>query len=131
MTSFRADRATYLRTHATMAALAMGAGMLILWIIDSPHVWTGAIGGLAAVAVRGWYLMDEELAHEWDIVGDALHGPAGRVVPLDQIAKLRAIGSAVQIITKAGDKYLIKFQPDPQATIATIEAARARRFEAP
>lgn len=131
MTTFRADRATYIRTHAAMAALAMGAGMMILWIMGNPYVWTGAIGGLAAVAVRGWYLMDEELAHEWDIVEGSLHGPAGRIVPLDQIAKLRAIGSAVQIITRAGDKHLIKFQPDPQATIDTIEAARARRFEAP
>lgn len=125
MTTFRADRATYIRTHATMAALAMGAGMLILWALGNPHVWTGAFGGLAAVAVRGWYLMDEELAHEWQLFGDSLQGPGERFVPLDQIDKLRAIGSAVQIITKSGDKHLIKFQPDPAATIARIEAARS------
>ena len=124
MTSFRADRMTYIRTHATMAALAMGAGMAILWVMDNPHIWTGALGGLAAVAVRGWYLMDEELAHEWRLSDDTLEGPGGRSVPLDQITKLRAIGSAVQIITKAGDKHLIKFQPDPPATIARIDAAR-------
>ncbi|CUH75062.1 hypothetical protein [Tropicibacter naphthalenivorans] len=129
--TFTADKATYLRTHATMAALAMAAGMLILWIAGNPHIWTGAIGGLAAVVVRGWYLMDEELAHTWTREGDALHGPAGRVVPLDQIEKARAIGSAVQLITRAGDKHLIKFQPDPQAVIAQIDAARASAGSAP
>ena len=50
--SFHADRPTYWRDMATMAAVAMGAGMVILWAMGNPHIWTGAIGGLAAVALR-------------------------------------------------------------------------------
>lgn len=124
MSQFTPDKATYVRSHATLAAIAMLVGMILLWLAGNPHIWTGAVGGLGAVIVRGWYLMDEELAHHWTLGTDRLDGPAGRMVPLDQIAKLRPLGSAVQIITKAGDKHLIKFQADPQATIARIDAAR-------
>ncbi|MBV7394732.1 hypothetical protein [Mameliella sediminis] len=126
MTEFAPDRATYIRTHWIMAAVAMAAGMAILWAAGNPHVWTGAIGGLAAVALRGWYLMGEELGHRWHLTDTALKGPADRIVPFDQIAKLRTIGAAVQVVTKSGDKHLIKFQADPKATIARIEAARPR-----
>ena len=122
--SFHPDKMTYIRTHWSMAALAMAGGMVILWAIGNPHVWTGAIGGLAAVALRGWYLLDEEMDKPWHLGADALDGPQGRNVPLNDIAKLRAIGAAVQVITKGGDKHLIKFQADPTATIARIDAAR-------
>ena len=50
------DRATYIRNHAWMAAIGMGGAMAVLWIMDNPHVWTGAVAGLAAIALRGWYL---------------------------------------------------------------------------
>ncbi|KUF09739.1 hypothetical protein [Pseudoponticoccus marisrubri] len=121
---FRPDRQTYLRTHAIMAALAMAGGMVVLWLLGNPHVWAGAIGGLGAVAFRGWFLMSEELAHVWTLTGDRLEGPGERLVPLARIDRLRAIGAAVQVITQDGDKHLIKFQADPQATIARIEARR-------
>lgn len=122
--TFTPDRRTYFQSHLTLAAIAMAVGMAILWIAGNPHVWTGAIGGLAAVAVRGWYLVDEALAETWDLRDGTLTGPGDRTVPLHDIAKLRRIGSAVQMITRTGDKHLIKFQADPQATIARIEAAR-------
>ncbi|EPX76724.1 hypothetical protein [Salipiger mucosus] len=122
--TFAPDRDTYVRSHVTLAALAMAGAMLVLWLAGVPHVWTGAVGGLAAVAVRGWYLMDEELAHTWELTDAGLHGPALRYVALEDIAKLRSIGSAVQIVTRGGDKHLIKFQPDPAATVARIEAHR-------
>ena len=122
--TFTPDRATYIRTHWIMAAVAMALGMAILWALGNPHVWTGAIGGLAAVTLRGWYLMDEELGHAWRLEDGVLVGPGGRRVPLDQIAKIRTVGAAVQLVTKTGDKHLIKFQADPQATIARIDSAR-------
>ncbi|MFW2540994.1 hypothetical protein ACN2XU_00025 [Primorskyibacter sp. 2E107] len=123
-TEFLPDRRTYIQSHATLAALAMGGGMAILWLAGNPHVWTGAIGGLAAVALRGWYLIDEALAEVWTMDETTLHGPNGRIVPLAQIAKLRTLGSAVQIITRSGDKHLIKFQSAPKAVTARIESAR-------
>lgn len=124
--TFTPDRATYIRTHWVMAAVAMAAGMAILWALGNPHVWTGAIGGLAAVSLRGWYLMDEEMGHSWEMTAETLKGPHGRTVALSDIDKLRIIGAAVQLITRTGDKHLIKFQADPQATKARIETARPR-----
>lgn len=125
-TVFRADRATYIRANTWLAALAMAGAMAVLWMIGNPYVWTGAVAGLAAIGLRAWYLASDELAAEWVLSGDRLTGPGGRIVPLSQIATVRAMGSFVQVITRTGDKHLIKYQPDPAATVAEIEAAVAR-----
>ena len=131
MTEVRPDRRTYIQSHLTLAAIAMAGGMAILWLMGNPHVWTGAIGGLAAVAIRGWYLMDEALAEVWTLSDGGLDGPGGRSVALFQVAKVKSIGSAVQIVTKTGDKHLIKYQADPAATVARISAARADIHDGP
>lgn len=124
MTQFTANRAAYLRNHAWLAALGMGGAMAALWLAGNPHVWTGAVAGLGAVVVRGWYLASEELTAVWEIKGTSLTGPGERKIPLNQIDKLRSLGSFVQVITRSGDKHLIKYQADPAATITTIERAR-------
>lgn len=121
---FTADRSAYLRNHAWLAVLGMGGAMALLWLMGSPHVWTGAIAGLAAIGIRGWYLASEELAVVWQIDGTRLTGPAERAIPLADIEAVRSLGSFVQVITRGGDKHLIKYQADPPATIARIEAAR-------
>ena len=127
MTRFSADRTAYIRSHTWLAALGMGGAMSVLWAIGNPDVWTGAVAGLGAVTLRGWYLASEELAVTWEIDGDTLTGPAERNIPLAQIEKLRAMGSFVQVITRSGDKHLIKYQADPGDTIARIDAARKRK----
>ena len=121
---FPADRAPYLRDHAAMAALAMGGAMFILWWVGNPHVWTGAVAGLAAITIRGWYLQSEELAVNWLLTNRRLLGPPGRTVMLRDLTKARGLGSAVQIVTASGDKHLIKYQADKNAVIAQIDAAR-------
>lgn len=123
--SFAADRGTYWRDHAWMAAAAMALGMAILWAIGNPHVWTGAVGGLAAIAIRAGYVASDELAARWDLTDRRLLGPGGRAVRLDRIKTLNRLGSAVQIVTDTGDKHLIKYQPDGAATRARIEQAMA------
>lgn len=123
--SFHPDRAAYWRDHAWLAAGAMGCGMAILMILGNPHVWTGAIGGLAAIAVRAFYLASDELKARWDMTETRLLGPQGRNMRLVEIAKICKLGSAVQVITHAGDKHLLKFQADREDTIARIERAQA------
>ncbi|ROU02565.1 hypothetical protein [Histidinibacterium lentulum] len=122
--SFRPDRTTYIRDHAWLAALAMGVGMVILWLMGNPYVWTGAVGGLAAIVVRGWYVASDELGARWDLTERRLLGPGTRVVPLGRIDKVRTIASAVQVVTIEGEKHLIRYQADPGRTRAAIEAAR-------
>lgn len=123
MTRFTADRAAYIRSHAWLAALAMAGGMIVLWLIGNPYIWTGAVAGLAAIVVRGWYLASEELAVTWELDGDALTGPGDLRIPLTTIETVRTMGVFVQVITKDGHKYLIKYQADPAATKAAIERA--------
>ncbi len=125
LTSFTGDKAVYWRAHAWMAAFAMAAGMVILAALGNPHVWTGAIGGLAAVAVRAFYLASDELKTRWDLTNQRLLGPGARAISLEKIDLVRTLLGAVQIVTKTGDKYLIKYQSAPDQVIAEIEAARA------
>ena len=122
--SFRADRMTYWRDMAWMAVVAMLAGMVVLWAIGNPHVWTGAVGGLAAIALRGWYAHSDEMGIRWDLTDRRLLGPAGRDIPLRDIETVRRLGSAVQVITRGGDKHLIKYQADSAAVMADLERVK-------
>ncbi len=123
LAQFRADRATYVRANTWVAVLAMSGGMLVLWLVGNPYVWTGAVGGLAAVAVRSFYLMSEELAVVWELSNQRLVGPGGRRISLGNIKELRTIGSFAQVITQSGDKHLIKYQVHPATTIEAIKRA--------
>lgn len=123
MTRFTADRTAYIRSHTWLAALGMGGAMAVLWIMGNPYIWTGAPAGLAAIAIRGWYLASEELSAVWSIQDGALTGPGPRTIQLSQIEAVKTIGSFVQIITRSGDKHLIKYQADPAATKTAIERA--------
>ena len=125
---FTADRATYWRDHAWLAAIAMAIGMGVLWAMGNPHVWTGAIGGLFAVAVRAFYLASDEATAEWVLTETELRGPEGRRVRLAEIDHLRSLGSAVQVITRTGDKHLLKYMADRPAIVARIEDAAGRRL---
>lgn len=121
---FQASRESYWREHAWLAAIAMAAGMAILWAMGNPHVWTGAIGGLAAIAVRGLYLASDEAKMRWDLTDQRLLGPGPRQIDLAEIETVRSIFSAVQVVTRSGDKYLLKYQPDPLQVIGEINVAR-------
>ncbi len=121
--TFRPDRGVYLRDNAWMAAVAMAGGMAILWLMGNPHVWTGAIGGLAAIALRAWYLSDEEFAVQWLLTDTRLLGPNERVVRLGEITKLNKMASTVQIITSTGDKHLMKYQGNRDDTIRRLQSA--------
>ncbi len=126
---FTASRATYWREHAWIAAIAMALGMGILWAMGNPHVWTGAIGGLAAIAVRGFYLASDETKMEWHLTNMRLLGPGTRSISLDNIETVRTLFSAVQVVTVTGDKHLLKYQPDTTAVMARIDAARGKGDE--
>ena len=121
--SFHPDRSTYWRDHAWLAAGAMGLGMVVLWLMGNNHVWTGAVGGLAAIAARAFYVASDELTARWDLTDQRLLGPQTRAVRLGEIRTVRGLGSAVQVVTAAGDKHLIKYQADRVATEAHIRAA--------
>lgn len=123
MTRFTPDRTAYLRQHVWLAVVGMIGAMALLWLLGNPHFWTGAPAALVAIALRGWYLASEEGAVVWQISDGILTGPAERAIPLTEIQTVRSMGSFVQVITRTGDKHLIKYQADPSATIAALNAA--------
>ena len=121
---FRPDRDIYLRDHVVMTAIAMGGAMAVLWLAGNPHVWTGAVAGFAAIAIRGWYMASEELGRTWEIRDGALR--CGKLVlPLPQVDRARPLLSSVQVVTRTGDKHLIKYLKDPAGVAAAITEARA------
>lgn len=126
-TRFAPDRATYIRSHVNMAVVFSLLGMGALAAMGNPHLWTAAIGACFALGVRGWYLWSEVRDEIWTMENGALSGPYGRHAPLDQITAVNTIFTAVQIVTSGGDKHLIKYQADRDATVARINAARGQR----
>lgn len=127
ITSFHPDRGAYWKDHIVLAALAMALGMGALFFAGNPHIWTGAVGGIAAVAVRAFYVASDELQVRWDLTNHRLMGPGERIARLDDITGLRTFGSAVQIVTSTGDKHLLKFQTDKPKVIAQIRAVMGQR----
>ena len=117
---WQADRQVYWRDTAWLMVLAMLAATGVLWALGNPDYWVGAIAGFLAIALRNGYLASEELGHRWELVGDALTGPGGRRIALCDIDKVRRLGSTVQIVTRAGNKHLIKYLADPLAVQTRI-----------
>lgn len=115
---FRPDRATYIRSHLWLAAAGMVGAVAVLYLFDNSTPWIGAVAALLAVAVRGGYLASEELAQSWELTETGVRhvsaeGRPVRSVPLRDVAQVRKLGSAVQIVTKAGDKMLLKYMAAP------------------
>lgn len=120
---FPADPATYWRENAWLAVFAVVGGLGILWAVGNAHLWTGAVGGLFAIAVRALYLSSDETRMRWDLTDRRLLGPGTRAIALGTIANVNTIFSAVQIVTVTGDKHLLKYQRDPGAVKAAITRA--------
>lgn len=122
--SFTGDAKTYRRDMFQQAIVAMVLGMVALWALGNPHLWTGAVGGLAAIALRGFYLSSDELKIRWDLTNRRLLGPGNKIADLADITVARPFMSAVQVVTSKGDKHLIKYQADQHGVIDQIEQAR-------
>lgn len=123
---FAADRGAYWRSHGVMAlAGGVGAGAVLV-ALGNASPWVGPVAAVLAIGVRAAYLRSEVFAEDWRLTSRRLLGPGGRIVPLSQIASARKFLDAVQVVTRAGDKHLIKYQADPAATAAAILAAKAK-----
>ncbi|MFN3938150.1 MAG: hypothetical protein ACK4KW_11295 [Gemmobacter sp.] len=124
LAEFPADRGAYWRGHAKVAALGGVAAFGVLLAIGNPHPWVGPVAAVAAIAARAAFLASEALAERWLLTDRRLIGPGGRVVPLSTLQTVRPFFGDVQIVTRAGDKHLMKYQADPAALVAAIEDAR-------
>ena len=121
---FSGDKATYIRVHIIMAI--MGAALLtgFLLLQGNPDWWIGIAGSFAGIAMRGYYAASEQLGFEWVLTESALHAPSERAIALSEIKTVRSVFGSVQVITDAGEKFLIKYQAKPEVAIAEINRAR-------
>ena len=128
ISTFTPNRGTYIREHIMLAAL--GAVLLsgFLIFMGNPHAWTGIVGSVIAITLRGTYAMKEQLGLHWHLTNKALIGPDGHRIALLDVDKARHIFSALQIITRSGDKYLIKYQPNPGEGAAQVLSTRDTRL---
>ena len=53
LASFRPDASRYWRDHGVLGVVGMAGVGGVLWLMGNPHVAIGALGAVAAVAVRG------------------------------------------------------------------------------
>ena len=120
---FRADRGTYIREHVILALLGAVLMSAVLMAIDNPYPWTGVAGSFIAIAIRGFYAASEQLAMVWTLTDRRLIGPGERDIPLAEIKTVNALFSAAQVVTRRGDKYLLKYLPDARGTARKIMAA--------
>ena len=121
---FRADRAAYWRGHLIMAVvLGAAAGLFLLWQ-GNPYPVAGPLGAVLAIGARAAYLAAEALTETWRLTDRRLLGPGGRAIALAQIKSARAFLGAVQLTTRSGDRHLIKYMADPDATAVRITGAR-------
>jgi hypothetical protein len=127
LAEFRADRTAYWRNHLILAVLGGTVAGAVLLAMGNPDPWVGPVAALLAIGVRAAYLASEALGEGWRLTERRLIGPGGRVVPLSALAKARPFFGDVQLITRGGDKHLIKYIADAQTVIAEIERAKSSR----
>ena len=124
LAEFRPDRRAYWRGHLIMAVLGGFIAGVALVVLGNPSPWVGPVAAILAVGVRGGYLASEVMAMRWTLTNHRLVLPGGRAYRLVDITKVRAFLGDVQIVTRQGDKHLVKYQADAEGVIARINDAR-------
>lgn len=122
--SITADKATYNREHLVLFCIGAVAMYGVLWAVGNPFPWTGIVGAVFAIFIRWIYVASEAMDVVWTLTNKRVTGPAERSIPLTSIKHARTLFSAAQIITHSGDKYMLKYLADPEATIKAILNAR-------
>ena len=123
LATFAPDRRTYVRGQLTLAVLGSALAAALLAFLEPGQIWVGPVGAVLAVAVRGLYLASEELAQVWELTATGISCRDGRAVVLRDIAKVNRLGATVQLVTRGGDKYLIKHLAEAGAARNRIAAA--------
>ncbi len=125
---FGADPRRYWYDTAVLAGIGIVlVSAALVWMGHTDQIAVAAVAIAAGMALRALYFRSEAFARRWQLTDRRLVGPQGRQVMLLEIAAVRRLMGDVQIVTKAGDKHLIKHLADSAAVSAAIEAARVKR----
>ncbi|MGY6412085.1 MAG: hypothetical protein ACXIUV_13815 [Alkalilacustris sp.] len=123
----RPDRGRYWRDNAILALAGMAGVGVVLLVIGSPHVAIGALGAPLAIGARAAYLASESLGARWWLTSQRVLLPGARSVGLLEIETVRKLLGDVQIVTRSGDKHLLRHIAEPEKLVADIHAARDKR----
>ena len=123
LAEFRADRAIYWKGHVIMAVVLGTLAGLTLVYLGNPYPVMGPVGAALAIAGRGAFLASEALSDVWALTDRRLLGPSARSIPLAQITITRPFLGSVQIVTRTGDKHLIKYLATPETVADRIRSA--------
>lgn len=127
LAQFKGDKSVFIRVQVIMALV--GATLITggLYLADNPDWWLGIVGSFAGIAMRGYYIADEQLGFVWTLTKTHLISPSERSIGLHEITTVRSLLGSVQVVTKDGEKFLIKYQAEPEKIIAAINGAMTRR----
>lgn len=123
---FKGHKTVFIRVQVVMALV--GATLITggLYLAGNPDWWVGIVGSFAGIAMRGYYIADEQLGFAWVLTKTHLISPSERAIGLGEIKAVRSVLGSVQVITSDGEKHLIKYQAEPEKVIAEINGAIAR-----
>jgi hypothetical protein len=121
------DAGVYWCSNGIMALVFAALAGAVLTVMQQPAPWVGPVGAVLAIGLRAAYLKSEALGEVWRLTNRRLLGPAGRIVPLSSLKEVRPFFGAVQLVTKGGDKHLVKYQLDTGAVVAAIAKAKGAR----
>lgn len=127
LAELRSDKGRYWRDHAILAVLGMLSAGIVLTVMGSEHAAIGSLGAIFALAVRGLYLAREQLSFRWYLTDKRFLMPGGQQVMLLEIETVRKLMGDMQIITRGGDKHLIKHLANSDAVVAQILDAQKKR----
>ncbi|MFE3837369.1 hypothetical protein [Pseudogemmobacter sonorensis] len=117
------DRRSFWQRTFYMAVIFGFVAVWTLYLLDNPYLWTAPLAAFIAVFGRAAYLKSEILAQGWVMTETTLNGPQGRIVPLASVAEVKSFLGDVVIVTRAGEKHLIKYPADPEPVVRRIKAA--------
>lgn len=119
---FRPDPAAYLRGHAILALVGGVVAGLVLVALGNPHPWVGPVAAAAAIGLRAAYLRSEVMAQRWRLTERRLLGPNMRDIRRDQIVQVRPFLGDVQVVTRQGDKHLMKYMADAPGVVSALNS---------
>jgi hypothetical protein len=120
---FRPDPSAYWRGHGILALAGGIAAGIVLVVMGNPAPWVGPLGAAAAILARAAFLRSEAMAARWRLTDRRLLGPALRAIPREDIVMVRPFMGDVQVVTRGGDKHLMKYMADPASVVRMVGGA--------
>ncbi|OOY29854.1 hypothetical protein BMI90_02600 [Thioclava sp. L04-15] len=125
---FTPDQKRYWTDHAVLAVIgAVIVSAVLFWLGKGNQVTIAAFAIVLGMALRGLYFRSEAFARRWQLTDRRLIGPQGKQVMLLEIDAVRSLMGDVQVVTKGGDKHLIRHLADAAPVVREIESAQAAR----